>query len=66
MIKHEIITRSPLRILEKSTHGGVGKGNTSNCSRKGNGKTAVWYTSPPISLPGQKLIHVSFPQTPLI
>jgi hypothetical protein len=27
MVKKELITRSPLRILEKSTSGGVGKGN---------------------------------------
>jgi len=27
MIKQELISKSPLRILEKSIHGGVGIGN---------------------------------------
>ena len=27
MLKEEIIKRSPIRILEKSIHGGLGKGN---------------------------------------
>lgn len=41
MVKAELIKRSPLRILEKSMHGGLGKGNIGIlASRKGVGKTA--------------------------
>ena len=41
MIKTELIKRSPLRILEKSIHGGLGPGNLGIlASRKGIGKTA--------------------------
>jgi len=41
MVRKELINRSPLRILERSTHGGVGKGNIGIiAARKGVGKTA--------------------------
>ena len=62
MIKHEIITRSPLRILEKSTHGGVGKGNIGViASRKGTGKTAcLVHIATDQLFQGKNLIHVSF------
>ena len=41
MVKAELIQRSPLRILEKSIHGGVGEGNIGLItSRRGVGKTA--------------------------
>lgn len=41
MVKAELIQRSPLRILEKSIHGGVGEGNIGViASRRGVGKTA--------------------------
>ena len=41
MVKTELIKRSPLRILEKSIHGGVGEGNIGIiASRRGVGKTA--------------------------
>ncbi|MBN1648898.1 MAG: hypothetical protein JW874_12760 [Spirochaetales bacterium] len=41
MVKSELINRSPLRIFEKSIHGGVGTGNIGIItSRKGVGKTA--------------------------
>lgn len=41
MVKEELIKRSPLRIFEKSLHGGLGKGNIGVlASRKGVGKTA--------------------------
>jgi KaiC/GvpD/RAD55 family RecA-like ATPase len=41
MVKEELVNRSPLRIFEKSIHGGVGKGNIGViASRKGIGKTA--------------------------
>ena len=41
MIKEERNRRSPLRILEKSIHGGLGKGNIGViAAKKGVGKTA--------------------------
>jgi len=41
MIMEDLISRSPLRILENSIHGGLGKGNIGVlASRKGVGKTA--------------------------
>jgi hypothetical protein len=41
MIKEELVKRSPVRVLEKSMHGGLGKGNIGIlASRKGVGKTA--------------------------
>ena len=41
MVKAELIKRSPLRILERSIHGGVGEGNIGIiASRRGVGKTA--------------------------
>ena len=67
MIKHEIITRSP-QDSGKSTHGGVGKGNIGViASRKGTGKTAcLVHIATDQLFQGKNLIHVSFPQTPLI
>ncbi|MDO5576504.1 MAG: hypothetical protein Q4F84_05445 [Fibrobacter sp.] len=62
MIKTELITRSPLRILEKSTQGGVGKGNIGVISaRKGVGKTAclVHIATDKLFQAGS-VIHVSF------
>ena len=48
MIKKELISKSPLRILEKSIHGGVGKGNLGViAARKGIGKTACLVHMPP-------------------
>ena len=62
MIKHEIITRSPLRILEKSTHGGVGKGNIGViASRRAPKKTAcLVHIATDQLFQGKNLIHVSF------
>ena len=41
MVKEELVSRSPLRILEKSTHGGLGKGNLGViAAKRGVGKTA--------------------------
>lgn len=62
MIRNELITRSPLRILEKSTHGGVGKGNIGViASRKGVGKTACLVHIATDQLFQEKhIIHVSF------
>jgi len=62
MIRKELNTRSPLRILEKSTHGGVGKGNIGViAARKGVGKTACLVHIATDKLFQEKhVIHVSF------
>jgi len=62
MIRKELNTRSPLRILEKSTHGGVGKGNIGViAARKGIGKTACLVHLATDQLFQEKhVIHVSF------
>ncbi len=62
MIRNELIRRSPLRILEKSTHGGVGKGNIGViAARKGVGKTAALVHIATDQLFQEKhVIHVSF------
>lgn len=62
MIKNEFVTRSPLRILEKSTHGGVGKGNIGViAARKGVGKTAcLVHIATDQLFQGKHVIHVSF------
>jgi archaellum biogenesis ATPase FlaH len=42
MVKQELIQRSPVRIFEKSIHGGLKSGGLGViASRKGVGKTAV-------------------------
>jgi KaiC/GvpD/RAD55 family RecA-like ATPase len=62
MVKAEIIKRSPLRILEKTTHGGLGPGNVGViAARKGVGKTAfLVHLATDRLLQGQHVIHVSF------
>lgn len=62
MIKAEIIKRSPLRILEKSMGGGLGKGNIGVlASRKGVGKTACLVHISTYSLFQDKpVIHISY------
>jgi len=62
MVKSELIRRSPLRIFEKSIHGGVGKGNIGVvASRKGVGKTAcLVHIATDKLLQGKHVIHVSF------
>jgi hypothetical protein len=62
MVKKELITRSPLRILENSTQGGVGKGNIGViAARKGVGKTACLVHIATDQLFQEKhVIHVSF------
>ncbi|MBN2038585.1 MAG: hypothetical protein JW864_00990 [Spirochaetes bacterium] len=62
MIKEERNKRSPLRILEKSIHGGLGKGNIGLiAARKGVGKTAclVHIATDQLFL-NKHVIHVSF------
>ncbi|MDR2577500.1 MAG: hypothetical protein LBC70_01630 [Chitinispirillales bacterium] len=62
MIDQELISRSPLRILEKSTCGGVGKGNIGIiAARKGVGKTAcLVHIATDQLIQGKNIIHVSF------
>ncbi len=62
MVKSELIKRSPLRILEKSIHGGVGNGNIGVvASRKGVGKTAcLVHIATDKLFQGKHVIHVSF------
>jgi hypothetical protein len=62
MVKEELIKRSPLRILEKSINGGVGKGNIGVISsKKGVGKTACLVHIATDKLFSEKsVIHVSF------
>lgn len=62
MVKKELVTRSPLRILEKSTQGGVGKGNIGViAARKGVGKTAcLVHIATDQLFQGKHVIHVSF------
>jgi len=62
MVRSELIKRSPLRILEKSINGGVGKGNIGVlASRKGVGKTAcLVHIATDKLLADKHVIHVSF------
>ncbi|MFW5684286.1 MAG: hypothetical protein ACOC1I_05495 [Spirochaetota bacterium] len=62
MVKTELIKRSPLRILEKSIHGGVGTGNIGViAARKGTGKTAcLVHIATDQLLQNKHVIHVSF------
>jgi len=62
MVKAELVKRSPLRILEKSMHGGVGAGNIGIlASRKGVGKTACLVHIATYKLfQGKPVIHVSY------
>lgn len=62
MVKKELIERSPIRILEKSTHGGLGKGNLGViAAKKGVGKTAVLvHLATDQLFQGKHVIHVSF------
>ncbi|MBD3239113.1 MAG: AAA family ATPase [Chitinivibrionales bacterium] len=62
MITEELVKRSPLRILERSTHGGIGKGNVGVfAGPKGVGKTAcLVHIATDRLLQGKHVIHVSF------
>jgi hypothetical protein len=62
MIKTEQNRRSPLRILEKSTRGGVGKGNIGViAAKKGVGKTAcLVHIATDQLFENKHVIHVSF------
>ena len=62
MVRQELIRRSPLRILEKSIRGGLGKGNLAViASPKGIGKTAcLVHIATDGLIQGKHTIHVSF------
>lgn len=62
MVKEELIQRSPLRHLERSTHGGVAPGTIGViAARKGTGKTACLVHIATDQLFQEKhVIHVSF------
>jgi hypothetical protein len=61
-VKEELVKRSPLRILEKSISGGLGRGNIAVlASRKGVGKTAcLVHIAVDKLLQGKSVIHVSY------
>jgi hypothetical protein len=61
-VKEELIKRSPLRVLERSISGGLGKGNIGVlASRKGVGKTAcLVHIAADKLLQDQSVIHVSY------
>ena len=61
-VKDELVRRSPLRILEKSISGGLGKGNIGVlASRKGVGKTAcLVHIATDKLLQAKPVIHVSY------
>jgi hypothetical protein len=62
MIKNELISKSPLRILEQSIHGGIGKGDIGVLAAcKGIGKTAcLVHIATDQLIQGKHVIHVSF------
>ncbi len=66
MLKDELIKRSPIRIFEKTIHGGVGKGNLGVFTgRKGVGKTAcLVHLAVDKLLSEKKVLHISFSGDP--
>ncbi len=66
MLKEELLKRSPIRILEKGIHGGLGKGNLGVfTARKGVGKTAsLVHFAIDRSMRGEKILHISFADDP--
>jgi hypothetical protein len=62
MVKAELVKRSPLRLLEQSIHGGLGKGNIAVlASPKGVGKTAcLVHIATEKLIQGKPVIHVSY------
>jgi hypothetical protein len=64
MVKQELVQRSPVRIFEKSIHGGLGPGELGIISsQSGVGKTSVLVQiALDKLLQGKKIIHVSFTQ----
>ena len=66
MIKKELIQHSPIRILEKSINGGLGRGNLGVfTARKGTGKTAcLIHVATDKLLNNQRVLHISFADNP--
>lgn len=66
MLKKELIKRSPIRVLENSIHGGVGKGNLGVFTgRKGLGKTAcLVHLAIDNLLRDKKVLHITFSKNP--
>jgi KaiC/GvpD/RAD55 family RecA-like ATPase len=66
MLKTELINKSPIRILENSLHGGLGKGNMGVfTARKGTGKTAcLIHVATDNLLRNQGVLHISFSENP--
>ena len=62
MVQTELISRSPLRILERSTHGGVGKGNIGVIAgTKGSGATAcLVHIATDQLFQNRHVVHISF------
>jgi hypothetical protein len=62
VVRAELLRRSPLKILEKTAHGGPGKGALGAVvARKGVGKTAFLVHLATLHLlEGRQVIHVSF------
>jgi hypothetical protein len=62
MVKKELIEKSPLRILDKSSHGGVKAGEIGViASRRGIGKTAcLVHIATDKLMSGKNVIHVSY------
>lgn len=62
MVKSELIQRSPIRIFEKSIHGGLGAGNIGMLvSPKGVGKTAcLVHIATDKLIQDRHVLHVSF------
>ncbi len=66
MLKTELIKRSPIRILEETIHGGLGKGCLGVfTARKGVGKTAsMVHVATDKMLREQNVFHISFADDP--
>jgi hypothetical protein len=66
MLKEELIQRSPVRLLEKTIHGGLGHGNLGVVTaRKGVGKTAcLAHLALDQMMRGLNVLHISFSDDP--
>ena len=66
MLTKEMLNKSPIRILEKTIQGGLGKGNLAVfTARKGVGKTATLvHMAIDRILGGEKVLHLSLSDDP--
>lgn len=66
MLKDELIKRSPIRVLEQTIHGGLGRGNLGVITaRKGVGKTAcLAHLAIDKMMSGRNVLHISFADNP--